>query len=108
MRALALKPLQAQSAELLDIAEPIGPGVLVRTLALGICGTDREILDGEYGWSPPGREHLILGHESLGEVIETEEGSSLAQGDLVVGIVRHPDPIPCAACASGDMCRNGR
>ena len=110
MRALALKPLQAQTAELLDVAEPVGPGVLVRTLAVGICGTDREILNGEYGWSPAGREHLILGLESLGEVIETEKGSSLANGDLVVGIVRHPDPVPCSACASGefDMCLNGR
>ena len=109
MRALALKPLQAQSAELLEVAEPSGPGVLVRTLAVGICGTDREILNGEYGWAPAGRDHLILGHESLGEVIETESESSLAKGDLVVGIVRQPDPLPCSACACGefDMCRNG-
>ena len=30
-------------------------------------------------------------------------------GDLVVGIVRRPDPVPCCACAVGewDMCRNG-
>src|SRR5690606_35059960 len=36
--------------------------------------------------------------------------SGLAAGDLVVGIVRRPDPVPCAACAVGswDMCRNGR
>src|SRR5262249_85035 len=36
--------------------------------------------------------------------------SGFAAGDLVVGIVRHPDPIPCASCAAGeqDMCRNGR
>lgn len=109
MRALALKPLQAQSAELLDVAEPDGQGVLVRTLAVGICGTDREILNGEYGSTPPGRDHLILGHESLGEVIEADPTSSLASGDLVVGIVREPDPVPCPACASGefDMCRNG-
>jgi glucose 1-dehydrogenase len=34
----------------------------------------------------------------------------LAPGDLVVGIVRRPDPVPCLACAAGewDMCRNGR
>ena len=109
MRALALKPLQAHSAEMLEVAEPSGPGVLVRTLAVGICGTDREILSGEYGWAPAGRDHLILGHECLGEVIETKSESSLAKGDLVVGIVRQPDPLPCPACACGefDMCRNG-
>ena len=110
MRALALRPLHPHSAELIEVPEPSGLGVLVRTLAVGICGTDREILDGEYGWAPPGRERLILGHESLGEVIEVEEGASLRKGDLVVGIVRHPDPVPCPACAAGefDMCRNGQ
>ncbi|HEY7868614.1 MAG TPA: theronine dehydrogenase, partial [Methylomirabilota bacterium] len=32
------------------------------------------------------------------------------EGDLVVGIVRRPDPVPCVSCAAGewDMCRNGR
>lgn len=31
-------------------------------------------------------------------------------GDLVDGIVRRPDPVPCDYCAAGewDMCRNGR
>lgn len=81
----------------------------MRTLAVGICGTDTEILNGEYGAAPPGRAHLILGHESLAEVVEPA-GSPLGIGDLVVGIVRHPDPVPCSACAVGewDMCRNGR
>jgi len=84
--------------------------VLVRTLAVGVCGTDREILGGGYGWPVPGRERLILGHESLGEVESAPPECGLARGDLVVGIVRHPDPVPCEACASGewDMCRNGR
>jgi threonine dehydrogenase-like Zn-dependent dehydrogenase len=37
-------------------------------------------------------------------------GSDLHPGDWVVGIVRHPDPVPCLNCAAGewDMCRNGR
>jgi threonine dehydrogenase-like Zn-dependent dehydrogenase len=35
--------------------------------------------------------------------------SGFAKGDLVVGIVRRPDPVPCIACGQGewDMCRNG-
>ncbi len=109
MRALALKPQQRGSAKLLQVPEPSGTGVLARTLAIGICGTDREILDGEYGAPPPGQEHLILGHESLAEVIDAA-GAPLNPGDLVVGIVRHPDPVPCPACAVGewDMCRNGQ
>jgi threonine dehydrogenase-like Zn-dependent dehydrogenase len=35
---------------------------------------------------------------------------ALKKGDLVVGIVRRPDPVPCPNCAVGewDMCRNGQ
>jgi glucose 1-dehydrogenase len=110
MRALALTPMQSGSAKLLEVPDLPRHGTLVRTLAVGICGTDREILAGEYGWAVPGQEHLVLGHESLGEVLEASDGSALHAGDLVVGIVRHPDPVPCPACAVGewDMCRNGR
>lgn len=52
----------------------------------------------------------MLGHESLGRVLEAPAGSGLAPGDLVVGIVRRPDPVPCDNCAAGewDMCRNGQ
>ena len=111
MRALAVVPLQANSAAVVDIEEPTpGPGeLLVDGVALGVCGTDREIAAGEYGWAPPGRERLVLGHESLGRVREAPEGSDFAPGDLVVGVVRRPDPVPCGACARGefDMCRNG-
>jgi hypothetical protein len=84
--------------------------VLVETLAVGICGTDHEIISGDYGEAPPGDDYLVLGHESLGRVVEAPEGSGFADGDLVVGIVRRPDPVPCANCAVGewDMCRNGR
>jgi threonine dehydrogenase-like Zn-dependent dehydrogenase len=89
--------------------EPSEGSVLVRTLAVGICGTDVEILEGGYGEAPPGEGHLILGHESLGEVIEAPAGSGFAPGQLVVGIVRRPDPEPCDHCEIGelDMCRNG-
>ncbi|MDT7580308.1 MAG: glucose 1-dehydrogenase, partial [Pseudonocardiales bacterium] len=62
------------------------------------------------GQAPPGDDYLILGHESLGRVAEAPDGSGFAPGDLIVGIVRRPDPVPCANCAAGewDMCRNGR
>jgi threonine dehydrogenase-like Zn-dependent dehydrogenase len=83
---------------------------LVRTLAVGVCGTDIEILEGKYGFAPAGRDRLVLGHESLGAVIDAPAGSALKAGDLVVGIVRRPDPVPCRFCAVGewDMCANGR
>ena len=112
MRALTTAPGIAGSARIEDVAEPpVSDGeVLVRTLALGVCGTDRDIVAGEYGWAPPGQNRLILGHESLGVVVHAPVGSGLQAGDLAVGIVRRPDPVPCVACAAGewDMCRNGR
>ena len=112
MRALTVVPKQANTARLDDVAEPPasdGP-VLVQTLAIGVCGTDREICAGDYGCAPPGRERLILGHESLGRVVEAPTGGDLKAGDFVVGIVRRPDPVPCPNCAVGewDMCRNGK
>ncbi len=112
MKALSVIPLRAGSAALVDVDEPPasdGP-ILVETLAVGICGTDIEILSGAYGWSPPGRERLVLGHESLGRVLEAPAGAPVTVGDLVVGIVRRPDPVPCANCAvmEWDFCRNGQ
>ncbi|HXA33303.1 MAG TPA: glucose 1-dehydrogenase [Acidimicrobiales bacterium] len=111
MKALTVVPLTKDSARLDEVAEPPesdGP-VLVQTLAVGICGTDIEILSGGYGWAPPGRDRLILGHESIGKVLEAPDGCGVAKDDLVVGIVRRPDPVPCANCAvdEWDFCRNG-
>ncbi|HEX2064761.1 MAG TPA: glucose 1-dehydrogenase [Acidimicrobiales bacterium] len=111
MRALTLAPGVAGSAHL-DIVPDPQPGeeeLLVEGLAVGVCGTDREIVDGSYGLAPAGRDRLVLGHESLGSVLHAPAGSGLSAGELVVGMVRRPDPVPCPACAVGqwDMCRNG-
>ncbi|MDA8369147.1 MAG: glucose 1-dehydrogenase [Nocardiopsaceae bacterium] len=112
MRALTVVPQQAGSVRVREVEAPVaGEGeLLVDGVALGICGTDQEIARGEYGSAPPGEEHLILGHESLGRVRQAPQGSGFTPGDLVVGVVRRPDPEPCGACARGefDMCRNGR
>jgi glucose 1-dehydrogenase len=109
MRAITVRPREAGSVRLEEPAPEAGP-VLVAALAVGVCGTDREILEGHYGEAPPGRERLVLGHESLGRVLEAPPGAGIAKGDLVVGIVRKPDPVPCRACAAGewDLCENGR
>jgi threonine dehydrogenase-like Zn-dependent dehydrogenase len=111
MRAITIQPSQRDSLRLEEIPEPASEGgsLLIQMLALGVCGTDREIIAGEYGQTPDGSGRLILGHESLGRVLEASSGSGLMPGDLVVGIVRHPDPVPCSNCAVGewDMCRNG-
>jgi len=111
VRAITVQPGEKDSARVQDMPEPAPEegALLVDGLALGVCGTDREIARSEYGWAPPGAERLILGHESLGRVREAPEGSGFSAGDLVVGIVRRPDPEPCACCARGewDFCRNG-
>lgn len=112
MQALTVRPGSAGTLRVDDVDEPqAGPDdLLVDGLAVGVCGTDREIASGHYGWAPPGRDTLVLGHESLGRVAEAPPGSAFHVGDLVVGVVRRPDPVPCRACAHGefDMCRNGR
>jgi glucose 1-dehydrogenase len=112
MRAVTVLPLKSGSVDLTELPEPPaedGP-VLVKTRAVGVCGTDLEIIAGDYGWAPPGEERLAIGHESLGEVLEAPPESGFSAGDLVVAIVRRPDPVPCPNCAVGewDMCRNGQ
>ena len=99
--ALALRELPEPSREDGD--------VLVQTLAVGVCGTDREIAAGRLVRPPEGRDWLIIGHESLGRVLEAPSGSGLVPGDLVAGVVRRPDPVPCQFCAMDqpDMCENG-
>jgi threonine dehydrogenase-like Zn-dependent dehydrogenase len=111
MRAIAVTPGEPDSAAVIDVPEPPASdgSVLVRTRLIGICGTDKEIAVDGFGYPPTGDDRLVLGHESLGEVIEAPADSGLASGDLVVGVVRRPDPLPCPACASDqwDMCLNG-
>jgi threonine dehydrogenase-like Zn-dependent dehydrogenase len=112
MRAITTVPGKRDSALLEDLPAPAAvPGtMLIDGIRVGVCGTDREILHGEYGAAEPGKHRLIIGHESLGRVREAPAGSGFAPGDLVAGVVRRPDPVPCASCAAGewDMCRNGR
>jgi threonine dehydrogenase-like Zn-dependent dehydrogenase len=112
MKAITVEPLNAGSARLEEIEEPDPRhgSVLVESIAVGVCGTDAGIVDGKFGWPVPGRSRMVLGHESLGRVLDPGPASGFRAGDLVVGIVRHPDPVPCSSCAAGefDMCRNGR
>ncbi len=112
MRALTVLPGTSGSLQVGQVPDPVpGEGeLLVQGVAVGVCGTDREIASGDYGQAPPGHERLVLGHESLGRVLQAPEGSGFTAGDLVAGVVRRPDPQPCGACARGefDMCRNGQ
>ncbi len=111
MKAITVEPRTPGTARLEDVPEPDSHdgSVLVQALAVGVCGTDVEIVEGKYGWAPPGKTRLVLGHESLGRIIDPGR-SALKKNDLIVGIVRRPDPVPCPNCAVGewDMCRNGK
>jgi threonine dehydrogenase-like Zn-dependent dehydrogenase len=93
--------------EEVDEPDPARGSVLVEAVAGGICGTDAELASGAYGWAPHRRERLVLGHESLGRVVDPGP-SGFAVGDHVVGIVGRPDPLPCPNCAVSewDMCSN--
>lgn len=111
MRACTVAPGRPDTAGVEEIAEPPAEAgeVLVEGLLVGVCGTDVEIAMAGYGWPPPGHERIVLFHESLGRVVEAPPNAGLVAGDLVVGIVRRPDPQPCLPCSQGqwDFCRNG-
>jgi threonine dehydrogenase-like Zn-dependent dehydrogenase len=112
MRAITVVPGQPKTATVSERPDPPeSDGALVCDgLLMGVCGTDQEITEQDYGWLPEGDSELILGHESLGRVTSAPAGTDFAVGDLVVGIVRRPDPVPCPWCANleWDMCSNGQ
>jgi glucose 1-dehydrogenase len=113
MEAIAVTPRQ-RTVEIINQAEPniLSPtDVKLRMLEAGVCGTDKEICAFEYGVPPSGSEQLVIGHESLGEVVEI--GSKVTRvrlGDLVVPMVRRPCPhATCVACRADhqDFCFTG-
>lgn len=113
MQALTIESAEgAARLALSDVPEPSPADgeLMVQAIALGICGTDRELAATGPRSATPGRNGLILGHESLGRVITAPTGSGWKPGDLVAGLVRRPDPVPCTFCAEGqcDLCENGR
>jgi threonine dehydrogenase-like Zn-dependent dehydrogenase len=113
MKAIAVLP-GSKDVRLVEQAEPAlgGPhDVRLRMLEVGVCGTDREICAFEYGTPPPGEAHLVIGHESLAEVLEVGPAvERLQPGDLVVPTVRRPCRVEsCGPCRSGrqDFCSTG-
>ena len=105
--AIAVHPLQPNSLRHTTVALPeLGPDdVLVETIRVGICGTDREIIRGDLGEAPAGASELVIGHEVLGRVLETGEFvTDLRAGDLVTSTVRRPDGCPACEAGEPDMC----
>ena len=113
MKAVAVFP-ESRQVKLIeqDVPRLSQPDqVLLRLLDVGICGTDKEICTFEYGTPPAGDDHLVIGHESLAEIVQV--GSAVERfrvGDLVVPSVRRPCPRRgCLSCRSGhqDYCYTG-
>jgi glucose 1-dehydrogenase len=113
MKAVAVFP-GTHEVRVIDTPYPQearGAQVLLRMREVGICGTDREIAAFEYGDPPPGEDHLVIGHEALGEVLAVgPQVTKLKAGDLVIPSVRRPCLHPeCLACRAGrqDFCETG-
>jgi len=113
MRAVAVFPRDRRLG-VVDVAEPRlerPTDVKLRVRDVGICGTDKEISTFQYGAPPPASDYLVIGHESLGEVIEVGPAVSRVRvGDLVVPMVRRPCPHEtCTACRADrqDFCYTG-
>src|SRR5713101_9348454 len=113
MKAVAVLPSKREIT-LIDVEQPslVAPTeARLKILDVGVCGTDREICSFQYGTPPAGSEHLIIGHESLGEVIEIgSRVSGLKPGDLVVTTVRRRCPHEiCNSCVTDrpDFCYTG-
>ena len=80
-----------EGPQILDVPdpEPAPNEALVRTLRVGVDGTDHEVIEGSHGGFPEGEEYHILGHEAVGVVEEPNE-TSFEKGDIVVPTVRRP------------------
>ncbi|MGX2993496.1 L-threonine 3-dehydrogenase [Streptomyces sp. JNUCC 64] len=108
MKAL-LKDRAEPGLRLADVPEPeVGPGdVLIRVQRTGICGTDLHIRAWD-GWARRTiRTPLIVGHEFVGEVVETgREVRDVAVGDRVSG-EGHLVCGTCRNCLAGrrHLCR---
>ncbi len=113
MRAVAAFPSKRE-IKIVDHPEPTleaATQAKLRMLDVGVCGTDKEIARFDYGIPPEGSEYLVMGHESLGEVVEVgSEVTNVKVGDLVVTTVRRPcGHASCIACSRGrqDFCYTG-
>lgn len=108
MFALVAQPGVPHSTRVADVPEVRAREgeVPIRTLEIGVCGTDREISEGLFGVAPDGEETLVLGHELLG-VVE-RDGDGFSRGDLVTATVRR-SCSRCIACHedSPDSCLTG-
>lgn len=111
MKALAIRSGTAE-AVLVERPEPqitTADQVKLKVLRIGICGTDRDQYATGRVHTPAGAGELVIGHEMLGQVVETGDAvSDLRPGDLAAMVVRRGCG-QCLPCLSGrsDMCETG-
>jgi S-(hydroxymethyl)glutathione dehydrogenase/alcohol dehydrogenase len=89
------KPLTVEEVE---IDQPLGREVLVKTVAAGVCHSDLHFIEGLYPYAAP----AVLGHESAG-IVE-------AVGDRVTAFKPGDHVVACLAvfCGNCDQCLSGR
>lgn len=111
MKVITLNP-QTKQLRLEERPEPQIKGdhdVKLKILEVGICGTDREEVAGGRAFPPPGEAEIVLGHESIAEVVAVgQKVRTFKKGDLAVITVRRGCG-KCAACLSDrfDLCYTG-
>jgi threonine dehydrogenase-like Zn-dependent dehydrogenase len=88
------------SVQVENVPDPkilMGQDVIVRITSTAICGSDLHLYD---GYVPAMKRGDVLGHEFMGEVVETGSSvTNLQKGDRVVV----PFPIACGRC---DHCKH--
>jgi threonine dehydrogenase-like Zn-dependent dehydrogenase len=111
MKAIAIVP-GAPGVRLVDRPEPTVTApdeIKLRVLQVGVCGTDREEAAGGRANAPDHSRELVIGHEMLGQVVETGAAvDRVKPGDYAVITVRRGCG-KCTPCAMNrpDMCRTG-
>ncbi|WP_408960397.1 alcohol dehydrogenase catalytic domain-containing protein [Natrinema sp. 74] len=104
MRAVALHSDETEP-RVIEKERPVPDDgeALIRTLAVGIDGSDRRIAAGEIGGDCPEHEdHLVIGHEAVG-VVEDPNGTDLSKGDVVAPLVRRPVDDRSRAATTGEL-----
>ncbi len=103
MRAVAFQDQGVLALEERPRPTPGYKEILIETAAVGICGTDTHVFDGEFeGTVFP----LVPGHEATGTIVELGEGVNDGVFDFRVG-----DKVavnPSTTCGECEQCLNGR
>lgn len=112
MKAVSLVP-HTTNVSLTDISEPaiVSPSdIKIKVLQVGVCGTDREEVNGGRADAPAGKKELVLGHEMFGQVVDAGSAvHSVRRGDYGLFTVRR-GCNECPACLNNrsDLCYSGK